>query len=163
METEKLNESFFARNSDIVAKELLGKYVVRVLNNNRIVRGKITGIAAYQGKSERTSSKIKSAPGKISVSTKYGNHLLDISTGNEGEYSCVTLRAAEFDWVNEKQSVEGPGKLCKALGLDKSLDNLSVYNDKLWIEKSDIGNLEVIVEKSGSMPSNCLGYYKLKK
>ena len=160
MTLEKLTENFFARSPDIVAKELLGKYITRVLGAGT-VKGMITEVAAYQGKAEKTSSKIKTAPGKLSVSTKYGNHLLDISTGKEGEYSCVTLRAAEFDWQGQKQMVNGPGKLCKALKIRSSLNGLSVYNNELWIEDSGMPCNEISIE-TGNMPSNCIGYYRKK-
>lgn len=162
MSIEKITTDFFARSSDAVARELLGRNLVRRLSSGAIVKGKISEVAAYQGNAKRTSEKIKSAPGIISVSTKYGSQLLDIATGDEGEYSCITLRAAEFEWLGKKQLVAGPGRLCKALKISKSLDGLSVYNNDIWIEGKSIDNSKIVVKKSKKMPSNCLGYYKIK-
>lgn len=161
MSIKKLNAGFFARSPDIVAKELLGKYIVRILNE-RALKGIISEVAAYQGiAGKRTSGNINSAPGVISISTKYGNRLLDISTGREGEYSCITLRAAEFEWGDKKQLVKGPGKLCKALGLDSRLNGLPAYdNNELWFEDAQ-GSLDFIAQTK-NMPSNCLGYYRIK-
>lgn len=163
MSIEKLTESFFARNPDIVAKELLGRYLVRVFENGKVVKGKITEVAAYQGTArKRTSGKIKAAPGIMSVSTKYGKHLLDIATGKEGKYSCITLRSAEFRWNNQIQSINGPGKLCKILKINPSLDGLSIYGTKLWIEGQPESESEIDIKKLNNLPDNCFGYYQLK-
>jgi len=163
MTLEKLTHQFFARSPDAVAKELLGKYatyVTRILNSGKKVRAHIAEIAAYKGTAgKRTSKGIKAAPGIISVNTKYGNHLLDIATGKEGEYSCITLRAAEFEIENQKLLIDGPGKLCRALQIDTTLNNLSINNNKLWIE-AEAGNYKI--KKLDEITSNnCLGIYRL--
>jgi len=163
MTIEKLTHEFFARNPQTVAKELLGgyaSYLVRVFDSGKKVRGRIVEIASYSGTAgKRTSKGIMAAPGIITVSTKYGNHLMDIATGKEGEYSCITLRAALFEWGDIKSLVDGPGRLCKALQIDTGLNNLSINNQKLWIE-AEKGKYNI--EEIGKNTDNCRGIYRLE-
>lgn len=46
-ESKIIPRSFYATSSDIVAKKLLGQYLVRKLDNNTYIVGKIVEVEAY--------------------------------------------------------------------------------------------------------------------
>jgi DNA-3-methyladenine glycosylase len=85
---------------------------------------------ASKGKTPRTEVMFREG-GLIYVYLVYGIHwLLNIVTGKEGDASAVLIRGIE--------KVSGPGRVGKALQLDKSLygENLFTSN-RIWIENSE--------------------------
>lgn len=137
----RLSPGFFQRNVLEVAPELLGKVLVRQFENGQIKRYVITEVEAYsgngdlachasKGKTPRTEVMFREG-GLIYVYLVYGIHwLLNIVTGKEGDASAVLIRGIE--------EVSGPGRVGKALQLDKSLygENLFTSN-RIWIENSE--------------------------
>jgi DNA-3-methyladenine glycosylase len=137
----RLPADFFQRNVLEVAPELLGKILVRQFENGQMKRYVITEVEAYsgngdlachasKGKTPRTEVMFREG-GLIYVYLVYGIHwLLNIVTGKEGDASAVLIRGIE--------KVSGPGRVGKALQLDKSLygENLFTSN-RIWIENSE--------------------------
>jgi DNA-3-methyladenine glycosylase len=137
----RLPADFFQRNVLEVAPELLGKILVRQFENGQMKRYVITEVEAYsgngdlachasKGKTPRTEVMFREG-GLIYVYLVYGIHwLLNIVTGKEGDASGVLIRGIE--------KVSGPGRVGKALQLDKSLygENLFTSN-RIWIENSE--------------------------
>lgn len=134
-----LSNSFFQRKTLTVAKDLIGKILVRKLRD-KIIRKKIVEIEAYigphdlachssRGKTERNKIMFSEA-GTIYVYFTYGMHwMLNIVTEEEGFPSAVLIRGLE--------SVSGPARLTKALGIDKSLNGLKLGKKSgLWIEEN---------------------------
>jgi DNA-3-methyladenine glycosylase len=132
-----LTREFYARPAVVVARELLGKYLVRRIGRKeRTVV--ITETEAYVGAhdlachgrfgcTERT--KVMFGPaGHWYVYFIYGMYwMLNIVTGKEGTPEAVLFRAAgEYD---------GPGKLCRELSIDKGLYGaVAEPASGLWIE-----------------------------
>ena len=59
---------------------------------------------------------------------------LNISTGEKGEPECVLIRAIELE-NNEISLANGPGKLCRYLGLNKSFYGEDLTKSKrVWLE-----------------------------
>jgi 3-methyladenine DNA glycosylase Mpg len=155
----KLTREFFARRSDAVAQDLLGRTVVARDPEGTERRLTLTEVAAYEGKTKTTSEGTQYGPGRISISTKFGNKLIDIATAMGGVSSCVTLRAGEDAYG---ESVKGPGNVTKALDVRKETQDFyetaSVYGNRLWVEGEAY---EGEVRKTNGNSANCLGFYKI--
>ncbi len=140
----KLIRQFFNRDTLLVARELLGKYLVRQLNGEIIV-GKIIETEAYCGPNDLASHASKGltprtkimfgSPGYTYVYMIYGiYHCLNIVTEREGYPAAILIRAAEIP--NYKfQITNGPGKLCRELKIDKSLNGIDlITSNELWVQ-----------------------------
>lgn len=138
---KKLKREFYTRPAEVVAKELLGKYIVA-----NGMMGKIIETEAYIGHQDRASHAFG---GKITERNKIeyliGGHIyiylvygmywqLNITTDGAGHPGCVLIRAIDCDREDIKKS-NGPGKLCKYLNLDKSFygEDLTT-SKKIWLE-----------------------------
>jgi 3-methyladenine DNA glycosylase Mpg len=159
----KLDESFFAADADDVAQALLGTYLVRVFPNGSKVVGRIQEVAAYDGETKTSSDGMLYRPGTLTVSTKFGRHLIDIATGDNGQPSCVTLISGLFDWGNRRQLVQGPGNLSRALGIDREYDGRSINERDFWIESREEYNGEIRERSLTNRPANCQGVYYIRE
>ena len=150
-----LDESFYLRGNVVkIAKELLGK----TLFTN--IRGKVTsgiiveteaysqiekGSHAYKGMTER--NKVMFGPGGSAyVYLCYGiHHLFNVVTNVEGVADAVLIRALEpltgeaymlrrMKTKSSKRISSGPGKLAKAMGIDRSFNGKYLGSDDVWVE-----------------------------
>jgi len=165
---KKLKRRFFEKPTLKVAKELLGKYLV-VKKRGKLVYGKIVETEAYIGKKDPASHAYRGVtprtklmfgePGYAYIYLTYGMYYcLNFITEKEGFPAAVLVRAVEpkegLDLMikrrkikNKENLTNGPGKVCKAFGLDKSLNGADICSDVIWIE--DRGeNPEKIVSAS---------------
>jgi DNA-3-methyladenine glycosylase len=135
----RLPRSFFARPSTEVAPDLLGRVLVRTLPTGARLVVRLVETEAYQdddpashsfrGRTARTEVMF-GPPGRLYVYFTYGMHFcMNVVTGAKGEGSAVLLRAAEpLEGLAEMRALRGiederalcsgPGKLCRALGVD---------------------------------------------
>ena len=147
----RLSVNFFNKNSVCVAKKLLGKIIVRRYNGVKL-SGKIVEVESYRGKDDAGSHAFKKKtqrnslmfgkPGVAYIYLCYGNHyLLNIVTEKDGEPGAVLIRAIEpvngiktmmkmSGVKNINNLTNGPGKLTKALGIDKTLNGEDVTKSK---------------------------------
>lgn len=149
--------SFYNRPVLEVAPELLGKKLVRLVNNKRI-SGWICETEAYDGdqdlachaRSGKTQRNVVmfGPPGRAYVYFTYGMHwCLNAVTGPEGYAAAVLLRAvfpiegksliAELrEGIAEKNWTNGPAKLTRSFAVNKDQNggNLTHSEDFLWIE-----------------------------
>ena len=128
-----LPQSFFARSVLEVAPDLLGKYLVTSTGVYMI-----TETEAYDGPEDKAChgsrglterTKIMFGPsGHWYVYLIYGMYwMLNVTTNEEGYPAAVLIRGIE--------SYDGPGKLTKGLGIDKTVNGLpSSEATGLWIE-----------------------------
>ena len=142
MENSRLNSEFFRNDVLMVARELLGKFIVRKFNNGKTERYIISEVEAYsgdgdlachasKGKTSRTEVMFREG-GLVYVYLVYGIHwLLNIVTGREGDASAVLIRGLK--------GITGPGRVGKLLQLDRSFygEDLTT-SGRIWIEESDI-------------------------
>jgi len=144
----QLKRSFFIRPTLEVAKDLLGKFLVRNVKNKKLV-GKIVETEAYIGPEDKAShaynkkvtercKTVYSSGGHIYIYLCYGIYwMLNIVTEQEGKPECVLIRALEPLGEKErlKKVASGPGKLCHWLNLDKSFygEDL-IKSERIWLE-----------------------------
>ena len=103
--SEKLSRQFYARDTHFVARELLGKRLVRILEGARL-SGSITEVEAYVGEDDRAShaspgptarnAPMYGPPGFTYVYLIYGVHnCLNIVTERDGFPAAILIRAIE--------------------------------------------------------------------
>jgi DNA-3-methyladenine glycosylase len=159
---EPLPRSFFARDPRRVARQLLGKILVRETSST-ILTARIVELEAYLGTIDpaahaaagRTlrNAVIFGPPGHAYVYFIYGNHYcLNVSCEPEGQAGCVLFRALEplsgieemaharnIDFKGPRdlpRLTSGPGRLCEAFGITRAHDNgrdLTSPSSSLWI------------------------------
>lgn len=127
---EKLPYEFYHRPCDVVARELVGKVIVRGDVRLRISETEVywgesdTACHASKGKTRRAEVLWADA-GTIYVYLCYGMHwMLNLVTGDENDPQAVLIRACV--------EAPGPGRLTKALGVTGE------YNRKSILETSDL-------------------------
>ncbi len=141
MPCEILSHTYFTRPTVTVARSLIGKYLVRVIEG-RSVAGRIVEVEAYVGPEDKACHASKGrtkrtdvmfgAGGIAYVYLIYGMyHCLNVVTELEGFPSAVLIRAIELDG----DLIDGPGKLCRALQIDRSLNRANLTSGEfLWFE-----------------------------
>lgn len=151
----RLPRSFYDRDTLIVARELLGKRLVRQVDGTRLA-GRIVETEAYteddaachasRGRTPRTAVMF-GPPGHAYVYFIYGMHYcFNVVTENEGTAGAVLIRALEpLEGLEQMLSrrhgrggvalTNGPARLCYALNIDRTLNGADlVGGDVLWIE-----------------------------
>lgn len=146
METRRLTGNFYGRPALAVAKGLLGKRLVRKIGKKKLT-GKIVETEAYIGPRDRASHAFGGrmtprnkaeylAGGHIYIYLVYGMYWqLNVSASKEGKPECVLIRALEPEIADLRDQADGPGKLCRWLGLDKSFYGEDLTKSgRIWIE-----------------------------
>lgn len=145
--------TYFNRPTVQVARSLIGKYLVRVIDG-RILAGKIVEVEAYVGPEDKACHASKGrtqrtdvlfGPGGVAyVYLIYGMyHCLNVVTEREEFPSAVLIRAIEIDG----ELIDGPGRLCRALQIDRRLNRVDLTTgDAIWfedrgvlVERRDVG------------------------
>lgn len=140
-----LPETFYARKTDIVAQELLGKILVRQLNGE-LIKARIVETEAYFGRDDPASHASRGMtkrnavmfgpPGRAYVYFNYGMHyLFNVVTEPEGVAGAVLIRAVEpvAGLPKEPRLTNGPAKLTRALKIDKSFNGVALNSPVLGI------------------------------
>jgi DNA-3-methyladenine glycosylase len=159
---QRLPRKFYAIPVLVVAKELLGKLLVRKTEDGRIV-ARIVEVEAYGGSDDPASHAYRGLternrvmfgkPGFAYVYFIYGNHYcLNVKAETEGVPGAVLVRAVEIiqgmklarrnrGLHSLKELSNGPGKLTKALHISKTENGLDLVKSKeLYICESDEDN-----------------------
>lgn len=133
----KLGYEFFHRDCLDVAPDLVGKLIVRTLENGEQIILRITETEAYRGEEDTACHASKGRTprtellyadaGTIYVYLCYGMHwLMNVITGEKEQPQGVLFRACEI--------YNGPAKLTKRLCIDKSFNGQSfIGNDRIFI------------------------------
>ncbi|HMN46207.1 MAG TPA: DNA-3-methyladenine glycosylase [Povalibacter sp.] len=144
MATRKLPRSFYSRETLAVAKELLGLHLVRVGPHGRQV-GRIVEVEAYKGphdlaahssrgRTQRTEVMF-GPPGHAYVYLIYGFwNCLNVVTATSGVPHAVLIRGLE-PVAGIANTTHGPGLLCRALEIDRTLNGTDLTGGTLWIER----------------------------
>jgi DNA-3-methyladenine glycosylase len=150
-----LNHAFFNRDTLTVARDLLGKRLVRCIQGQRL-SGMVVETEAYHGANDSASHAFRGQTprntvmfgpaGMAYVYLVYGmHHMLNVATEAHGTPGAVLLRAVvplegidrmtELRGGSGRSIADGPGKLCQALAVDLSLRGMDLtLGEKLWFE-----------------------------
>src|SRR5579862_4590048 len=120
----KLKRAFYNRPTKLIAQELLGKYIVHVVDGIEKI-GKIVEVEAYLGPQDLAAHSSKGLtertkvmfgpPGFAYVYLIYGvHHCFNVVTEAEGNGTAILLRAIE-PIKNIHERTQGPGLLTKAM------------------------------------------------
>ncbi len=140
---ERLRQRFYRRDALEVARDLLGRVLCRRVAPRRVLRGRIVEVEAYDGPQDRAShahrgptrrnAPMFAAGGIAYVYLIYGMHdCLNIVTGERDYPAAILIRATEPPAGGA--SATGPGRLCRAFGIDRALDGCSLASRDLWLE-----------------------------
>ncbi|WP_047152770.1 DNA-3-methyladenine glycosylase [Aneurinibacillus tyrosinisolvens] len=158
----KLTREFYNRDTLTVARELLGKRLVHVIDG--VERGgKIVEVEAYIGPEDKAShtyngrrternEAMYGPPGHVYVYFIYGMyHCVNVVTNAEGKPEAVLLRALEptdgIEQIVEARYgktgpvsrreyinlLNGPGKICRGLAIDRKHNGMDLCGDELFI------------------------------
>jgi len=172
---KKLKRNFYTRELLIVAKELLGKTLVKK-DKDQILSGKIVEVEAYDGSMDEAAhtfiGKTKrneimfGVGGFLYVYFTYGAHFCsNVVTGEIGHGTAVLIRAIEpikgmnvliknrfnRNLVNEKEKynlTNGPGKICQAMSINKSHYGIDLTGNQIYLlDATKISDDEIVITK----------------
>jgi DNA-3-methyladenine glycosylase len=158
----RLDREFFARRADDLAPDLLGHVLVRVMPDGRILAGRIIEVEAYIAPEDQAShaknlhrsprnEAMYGPPGLSYVYFTYGmHHCMNVVCAAEGVPHAVLIRAIEpLEGLDRMRSLRGgaapdrdlcrgPGRLCQAMGLDRTLSSVDLTIDpRLGLERGE--------------------------
>jgi DNA-3-methyladenine glycosylase len=150
-----LPRSFYGRNTKIVARRLLGKYLIRKIGRRKLI-GKIVETEAYfqddpashsfRGRTERSAPMFEH-PGHAYVYFIYGNHYcLNAVTEKYGRAGAVLIRALE-PVKGIRSACSGPGKLTKALKIDRRFNRADLTSGSLVIAEGVQERYNIVTKK----------------
>ena len=169
----KLDLSFYRRKDVVqIAKELLGKVLVTriggVVTSGRIVETEAyssveRGSHAFKGKTKRNAVMFDKG-GVAYVYLCYGiHHLFNVVTNEDENADAVLIRALEpikgaehmvarMGARSVNRITSGPGKLAKALGIDREMNGIALTGSTVWLEDDDF-----VIERGGIVKSKRIG------
>ena len=165
----RLPREYYLGNTVDLARDLLGKTLVRVLNGEPLVC-RITETEAYVARCDKAchayggrrtarTEVLFGPPGHAYLYLIYGMHYcLNLVTEPEGEPAAVLLRAGEavlggdtirslrfgdapWNAYRRKNFLNGPGKLCEGLSLTRAQNGMDLMGDTLFLcdDPADLG------------------------
>lgn len=140
--------SFFRRATLVVARDLLGRYLVRRIGR-KVLAGRIVEVEAYRGSDDEASHAYRGRTARNEVMFWNGGHLYvyftygmhfcaNVVTGRAGKPGAVLLRAVEpiagtallrrnrGGIPNDRHLTNGPAKICEAFGLARGQNGASL-------------------------------------
>ena len=158
-----LAREFYQRPTEVVARELLGKLLLRIQPQGYVAI-RLNEVEAYLGiddpachtyrgrRTQRTETMWGQA-GHAYVYLVYGMHrCLNVVTLGPGQPEAVLIRGGEVavgvnlvrerrgPRVAEQSLVDGPGKLCQALAIDRSDDGVDLCDTNSLLRICDDGH-----------------------
>jgi len=149
----RLDRNFYYQPTLQMARDLLGKRLMRVLNDQRL-SGLIVETEAYIGEADKAchasrgrtprTEVMYGPPGHAYVYFIYGmHHCFNVVTEEEGFPAAILIRALEplegLEWMrrhrpgrSDGQLTNGPGKLCAALAVDRTLNGVDLCTSQVF-------------------------------
>jgi len=160
----KLTQLFYRRDVLNVARDLVGKIIVKKVEN-KLYSAKIVEVEAYRGIDDMSAhsyigiterNKVMFEPGGLLyVYFTYGMYYCcNVVTGLEGEGDAVLIRAAEplkglqyfssnrfgktdYSEKDKINMLNGPGKFCMAFGINKNDNGTNLTGNQIYILDSE--------------------------
>lgn len=171
----KLPRNFYIRNTITVAKELLGKVLVKK-EKRKLLAGAIVEVEAYDGSVDEAAhtfiGKTKrneimfNEGGYFYVYFTYGVHFCcNVVTGIKDEGTAVLIRSVEpitgikqmaknrFNTIviNEKEKINltnGPGKVCRAFNINREHYGIDLTGNRIFIlDRPKLSSKDIVVSK----------------
>ncbi|HEY5808582.1 MAG TPA: DNA-3-methyladenine glycosylase, partial [Povalibacter sp.] len=136
--------SFYARETLTVARELLGLHLVHAGSEGRQV-GRIVETEAYKGPHDLAAHSSRGRTARTEVMFGPAGHAyvyliygfwncLNVVTATAGVPHAVLIRALEpVSGISD--TTHGPGLLCRALHIDRTLTGADLTGGALWVER----------------------------
>ena len=153
--SRKLPPSFYLRPTLQIARELLGKLIVRKYYGKRLV-GRIVEVEAYRGSIDPASHAYRGRTkrnevmfwkgGHLYVYFTYGMHFCaNVVTQKEGTAEAILIRAVEpvrgietmrrlrGKKIPDENLTDGPAKFCQAFGIERKDNGESLLGTTIWL------------------------------
>lgn len=153
--SSKLPRSFYLRPTLRIAKDLLGKHIVRIYRGERLI-GRIVEVEAYRGSIDPASHAFRgmtkrnevmfSEGGHLYVYFTYGMHFCaNVVTQKDGIAEAVLIRGVEpvrgtevmrklrGKNVSDTNLTNGPAKFCKAFAIKRRDNGLSLLDTTIYL------------------------------
>ena len=182
----RLKRGFFLRPAYKVAPDLLGKVLVRKYKGCTL-SGIITETEAYHGLQDKASHASRGRTPRNSIMFDQGGYTyiyliygmyycFNVTTDKKDIPSAVLIRAIYplegIDKMKKLRKIkdknihhlsDGPGKLCQALQIDKSLDRIDITkSDKIYITDGGVKVGKKDIHKSPRIGVDYAGEWKNK-
>lgn len=174
---KKLTRAFYNKESILVAKKLLGKVLVHETGGQKLAAKIVEAEAymgvedkaahSYGGRRTDRVEIMYGGPGFSYIFMIYGMHCcFNIVTNEKEKPQAVLIRAVEplegIEWMAQrrfgkvyaqltknqrKNLTNGPGKLCYALSLDRSLNGIDLCGNKIYVESVKNENFNIVTTK----------------
>ena len=152
-----LARDFYERDPVEVARELIGKHLVRrtspglcsgvIVETEAYLAADDPASHSYRGKTRKNSTMFGRA-GLLYVYPIHGRHCLNAVTESRGIASAVLIRAVMpshgIELMRERRQcrpldlARGPARLCEAFAVDRRLDGWDLTRGtRIWIEQPD--------------------------
>ncbi len=150
-----LDSQFYSQSTLQVARQLLGKLLVRQLGDTRL-SGVIVEVESYLSRHDSASHSYRGPnkknrsmyleAGRLYVYPIHAKYCLNVVTEPEGQGAAVLIRALEpYEGIErlaenrkgatERDWMRGPSRLCQAMQVDRSLDGIDLkLGEEIWIE-----------------------------
>lgn len=154
IDVERARREFFARSARIVARDLIGCFLVHDLDGERLV-GRIVEVEAYESRGDAASHSARGPtprnasmfgpPGHAYVYLSYGvHHCFNVVTAEEGVGEAVLIRALEplcglesmrarRGGVADRDLCRGPGRMARALGFELEHDGVDLVRGSIGV------------------------------
>jgi len=154
MPLKVLTPDFYGRSTPKVARDLMGKLLVRTLSRRRLI-GRIVEAEAYLAKSDpachaargrtKSNAAMFGPPGRAYVYPIHSRHCFNVVTGANGVGTAALIRAVEpiegIEFMQEHRHQDrrlelgrGPGRLCQAFAIDRHFDHWNLTKGRqLWL------------------------------
>ncbi len=145
---DKLGRAFYDRDAVTLAQALIGKLLVHHVDDAARI-GRIVEVEAYLGPGDLAAHTARGPtprtramfgpPGHAYVYLVYGmHHCMNVVAGPEGSGTAVLLRALEPVSALPCPA-NGPGRLCKALGISLAHYGQDLCGDNLYLADDGLG------------------------
>lgn len=142
----KLPRSFYSRPTLTVARQLLGLHLIHENSAGRQI-GRIVETEGYQGPQDLAAHSARGRTRRTEVMFGPAGHAyvyliygmwdcLNVVTAAQGKPHAVLIRAIEPVQAIDN-TTHGPGLLCRAMHIDRSLNGVDLTGETLWIERPE--------------------------